>query len=120
MVRTCWQQWPGPRSLRQQIEIGGGVTKEFELALVPAKGELAHIRVRTPVPGADIQLDGAPVGHTPIDVTLSVEAGSHELALQRKGYRTPPCDGLGEGRPGTRMWRWKKMRRRWAGRQEIY
>jgi hypothetical protein len=89
---------PGHAPLRQQIEIGGGVTKEFELALVPAKGELAHIRVRTPVPGADIQLDGAPVGHTPIDVTLSVEAGSHELALQRKGYRTTTLRrDLGEG-----------------------
>jgi hypothetical protein len=84
--------------LRQQIEIGGGVTKEFELALVPAKGELAHIRVKTSVPGADIQLDGAPVGRTPIDVTLSVEAGSHELALKRKGYRTANLRrDLGEG-----------------------
>jgi hypothetical protein len=79
---------PGHAPLRQQIEIGGGVTKEFELALVPAKGELAHIRVRTPVPGADIQLDGALVGRTPIDVTLSVEAGSHQLDLKRRGYRT--------------------------------
>jgi len=89
---------PGHAPLRQQIEIGGGVTKEFELALVPAKGELAHIRVKTSVPGADIQLDGAPVGRTPIDVTLSVEAGSHELALKRKGYRTANLRrDLGEG-----------------------
>jgi len=79
---------PGHAPLRQQIEVGGGVTKEYELALVPAKGELAHIRVKTPVPGADIEMDGALVGRTPIDVTLSVEAGSHELALKRKGYRT--------------------------------
>jgi hypothetical protein len=89
---------PGHAPLRQQIEIGGGVTKEFELALVPAKGELAHIRVKTSVPGADIQLDGALVGRTPIDVTLSVEPGSHELALQRKGYRTASLRrDLGEG-----------------------
>jgi len=89
---------PGHAPLRQQVEVGGGVTKEFELALVPAKGELAHIRVRTPVPGADIQLDGALVGRTPIDVTLSVEAGSHELALRRKGYRTATLRrDLGEG-----------------------
>ncbi|HJX63562.1 MAG TPA: PEGA domain-containing protein [Polyangia bacterium] len=89
---------PGHAPLRQQIEIGGGVTKEFELALVPAKGELAHIRVRTPVLGAEIRLDGAQVGRTPIDVTLSVEAGAHELALQRKGYRTTTLRrDLGEG-----------------------
>ena len=89
---------PGHAPLRQQIEIGGGMTKEFELSLVPAKGELAHIRVRTSVPGADIQLDGAPVGRTPIDVTLSVEAGAHELALKRKGYRTASLRrDLGEG-----------------------
>jgi hypothetical protein len=89
---------PGHAPLRQQIEVGGGVTKEFELALVPAKGELAHIRVKTPVPGAEIHLDGLLVGRTPIDVTLSVEAGSHELALQRKGYRTASLRrDLGEG-----------------------
>ena len=89
---------PGHAPLRQQIEIGGGVTKEFQLALVPAKGELAHIRVKTSVPGAEIQLDGNPVGQTPIDVTLSVEAGAHELALKRKGYRTANLRrDLGEG-----------------------
>ena len=89
---------PGHAPLRQQIEIGGGVTKEFELALVPAKGELAHIRVKAPVLGAQILLDGAVVGQTPIDVTLSVEAGSHELALKRKGYRTASLHrDLGEG-----------------------
>ena len=89
---------PGHAPLRQQIEVGGGLTKEYELALVPAKGELAHIRVKTSVPGADIELDGALVGRTPIDVTLSVEAGSHELALKRKGYRTASLRrDLGEG-----------------------
>jgi hypothetical protein len=89
---------PGHAPLRQQIEIGGGVTKEFELALVPAKGELAHIRLKTPVLGAQILLDDAVVGQTPIDVTLSVEAGSHELALKRKGYRTASLHrDLGEG-----------------------
>ena len=78
---------PGHAPLRQQIEIGGGVTKEIDLPLVPAKGELAHIRVKTPVPDAEIHLDGKLVGRTPIDVTLSVEAGPHDLALKRTGYR---------------------------------
>ena len=79
---------PGHAPLRQQVEIGGGTTREIDLPLVPAKGELAHIRVKSPVPDAEIHLDGKMVGRTPIDVSLSVEAGQHDLALKRKGYRT--------------------------------
>jgi hypothetical protein len=74
--------------LRLRVEISGGTTHEISPPLVPAKGELAHIRLKTPIPGATIILDGQPVGRTPIDVSLSVEAGPHELALQRTGYRT--------------------------------
>jgi hypothetical protein len=76
----------GHAPLRQQIEIGGGATKEIDLALVPAKGELAHIKVKASVPSAEIHLDGNLVGRTPIDVSLPVVAGSHELALKRTGY----------------------------------
>jgi len=76
------------------------------------------------VPGADqfkLLDGGAPSAHTPIDVTLSGEAGSHELALQRKAIEPPPLRrDLGEGQTWTRMWRWKKMRREMAGRQEFY
>jgi hypothetical protein len=78
----------GHAPLRQQVEIGGGVTKEIDLPMVPAKGELAQIRVKTSVPGAEIRLDGDLVGRTPIDVSLPVVAGPHALALKRTGYRT--------------------------------
>ncbi len=79
---------PGQAPLRQQIEIAAGVPKEVELRLLPAKGELASIKVKTPIPGADVYLDDTMVGKTPLPVNLPVEAGSHTVALKRVGYRT--------------------------------
>jgi hypothetical protein len=79
---------PGHAPLRMQVEIGGGVTREVNLPLAPAKGELAHIRVKTSVPGADILLNGDRVGSTPIDVSLPVVAGPYDLTLKRLGYHT--------------------------------
>lgn len=79
---------PGHAPLRQQVDIAGSVAKEIELPLQPAKAELASIRVKTTLPGADVLLDDILVGHTPLPVTLPVEAGVHKLTLQRPGYRT--------------------------------
>jgi hypothetical protein len=79
---------PGQAPLRQQIEIAAGVPREIELRLLPAKGELASVRVKTPIPGADVYLDDTMVGKTPLPVNLPVEAGQHTVALKRVGYRT--------------------------------
>ena len=78
---------PGHAPLRQQIDIAGNVAKEVELPLQPAKGELANIRVKSNLPGADVVLDEVLVGRTPLPVTLPVESGPHTVTLKRAGYR---------------------------------
>jgi hypothetical protein len=83
---------PGHAPLRQQVDIAGRVAKEIELPLQPAKAELASIRVKTSLPGADVLLDDVLVGRTPLPVTLPVEAGAHKVTLRRPGYRTVSQD----------------------------
>jgi hypothetical protein len=91
----------GYAPLRQQIDIAGGETREIALVLMPAKGQLAQIRVNSSVSGADVLVDGALVGRTPLPASLPVEAGSHEVALRRAGYQATKKDiTLGEGASG--------------------
>jgi hypothetical protein len=78
---------PGHAPLRQQVDIASSVAKVVELPLQPAKRDLAHIRVKTVLPGADVLLDDVLVGRTPLPVTLPVEAGLHTITLKRAGYR---------------------------------
>jgi len=91
----------GYAPLRQQIDVAGGETREIVLVLSPAKGQLAQIRVNSTVSGADVLVDGALVGRTPLPASLPVEAGSHEVALRRSGYQAAKKDiSLGEGASG--------------------
>jgi hypothetical protein len=78
---------PGHAPLRKQVDIVGGVANDIELSLQAAKSELASIRVKTTLPGADVILDDVLVGRTPLPVSLPVEAGAHTIALDRPGYR---------------------------------
>lgn len=52
-------------------------------APVPAPAQAALTIDSTP-PGADIEIDGAFVGNTPS--TVSVTAGSHQIAVKKKGF----------------------------------
>lgn len=86
---------------RQQIDIAGGETREIPFELKPAKGQLAQIRVTSPIAGADVLVDSALVGRTPLPASLPVEAGHHEVALRRPGYLMAKRDiTLGEGASG--------------------
>jgi hypothetical protein len=91
----------GYAPLRQQIDIAGGETREITLVLLPTKGQLAQIRVTSSLTGAEVLVDGALVGRTPLPASLPVEAGSHEVSLRRAGYQTAKkAITLGEGSAG--------------------
>jgi hypothetical protein len=91
----------GYAPLRQQIDIAGGETREITLVLLPAKGQLAQLRVTSSVMAADVLVDGTLVGRTPLPASLPVEAGTHEVALRRAGYQTAKKSiTLGEGSAG--------------------
>jgi len=91
----------GYAPLRQQIDVAGGETREIALVLLPAKGQLAQIRVASSVSGADVLVDGTLVGRTPLPASLPVEAGRHVIGLRRLGYQPASKElTLGEGASG--------------------
>jgi hypothetical protein len=91
----------GYAPLRQQIDIAGGETREITLVLLPAKGQLAQIRVASSVSGADVLVDGSLVGRTPLPASLPVEAGHHVVGLRRLGYQVASKEiTVGEGASG--------------------
>jgi hypothetical protein len=91
----------GYAPVRQQIDVAGGETRTITLVLLPAKGQLAQLRVTSSVVAADVLVDGAFVGRTPLPASLPVEAGSHEVVLRRTGYQSAKKSiTLGEGSAG--------------------
>lgn len=69
------------------LDISGGQTLELPLNLVPMQGTPAQIFIRSEIPGAEVVIDGRVMGHTPIERSLPVTPGPHELVLRRPGYQ---------------------------------
>jgi hypothetical protein len=78
---------PGHAPVRREVPVPAGQTVELTIGLEPIEGALAQIIVESQVPGADVVLDGKVVGRTPIQGSLPVPPGAHELVLRRSGYR---------------------------------
>jgi len=70
--------------LEQPIEIQGGDRVErLELELIP---NWAEVSIRTSPSGAELSIDGNPVGESPR--SLALEAGAHTLRASLAGYKT--------------------------------
>jgi len=76
----CLRHYPpdGDADIRTHVEDG------LELARM----HVAALRVRVGVEGADVTVDGASVGKSPLDGLVFVEPGSHDVAAARAGYRS--------------------------------
>ncbi len=63
----------------------------------PAAAQMASLTVDSPIPGADIEIDGNFVGNTPS--TVSVTPGQHTIVVKKKGYTdwTRPMNVAGTG-----------------------
>jgi PEGA domain len=55
---------------------------EMELGLL--RGRTAHVSVTSNEPGAEVRIDGVPVGHTPL-ASLLVDAGEHNITVSKNG-----------------------------------
>jgi hypothetical protein len=75
----CLRHYPadGEPTVRTQIEDG----------LEQARTHVAAIRVRVSVEGADVTVDGASAGKSPLDGLVFVDPGSHVVAASQTGYR---------------------------------
>jgi hypothetical protein len=86
---------------RKQIVVAGGAKAALQFDLTPMEGRLAHLSLKSRVPGADVMLDGELVGRTPLTSSLTLMPGSHKVELARPGYRTAHTEvSLGDGATG--------------------
>ncbi len=66
--------------------MAGKQSASVTLELVAIEGRLAHIAVACKVPAADVFVDGARVGTTPLLATITVAPGAHDVEIRRAGY----------------------------------
>jgi tetratricopeptide (TPR) repeat protein len=92
---------PGYTPQRKQVTVAGGAKTSLEFNLTPMEGRLAHLSLKSRLPGADVMLDGELVGRTPLTSSLTLMPGSHKVELARSGYRTARTElTLGDGASG--------------------
>jgi hypothetical protein len=77
---------PGFSPQRKEVAIAGGQKEALRFELVAMQGRLAHLAVKTHVPGADLYADDQRVGVTPLSATVSLAPGAHRIELRRAGY----------------------------------
>jgi hypothetical protein len=86
---------------RKQLSVAGGAKGSLEFNLTPMEGRLAHLSLKSRLPGADVVLDGETVGRTPLTSSLTLMPGGHKVELVRPGYRTARTElTLGDGASG--------------------
>jgi hypothetical protein len=86
---------------RKEIAIAGGEKKTLKFELVAMQGRLAHVAVKTHVPGAEVFVDDQVVGRTPLASSVTLAPGPHRIELRRPGYTTAGADvSLTDGAAG--------------------
>jgi hypothetical protein len=73
---------------RVEVIVAGQTRVSTTLELRPSEARLAHVEVHCPLPGAEIYLDGALLGQTPLRASVTTEPGERSFELRRPGYRT--------------------------------
>jgi hypothetical protein len=79
---------PGRLPSRREVTVAGGTTVAVAFELQPAESALAHLTLRSGLPGAAVLVDGAPAGQTPLAAPLALAPGDHVVELRRPGYFT--------------------------------
>lgn len=92
---------PGHAPVRKSVSVTSGQKSTLKLEPPVIEGRLAHLEVKTGLPGAELLVDGELVAKTPLPATLTFLPGPHELVLRRAGYRDAKTRVvLGEGAAG--------------------
>ena len=77
---------PGYAPARREVLVAGRAKVEAHFEMVAIEGLLAHIAVACRVPAADVLVDGERVGKTPLEATITVAPGAHQVEVRRQGY----------------------------------
>jgi hypothetical protein len=73
---------------RVEVIVAGQSHVSSTLELRPSEVRLAHVNVHCPLPGAEVYVDGALVGQTPLQASVTTEPGERSFEIRRPGYRT--------------------------------
>ena len=93
---------PGHLPARKEATVAGGTTVVLSFELAPTDLLAAHIQVTANLPGADLYVDGARAGQTPLAGTITVAPGSHVVEVRRDGYTPARREiTLGSGAAGS-------------------
>ncbi|MBI2897145.1 MAG: PEGA domain-containing protein [Deltaproteobacteria bacterium] len=79
---------PGYRPIQQEIQIEASQRRvvRIELERIPEAAPVATLRVVSPIPNAQVFLDGASVGNAPFQ-RADLAVGQHYVTVQATGYR---------------------------------
>jgi hypothetical protein len=77
---------PGFAPVRKAVLVASHDKVEAQFELVAIEGRLAHIRVKSKLPAADVLVDGDRIGQTPLESTITVAPGPHHITVTRAGY----------------------------------
>ncbi len=83
---------PGFSPQRKEVAVASGQKAALAFDLVPMAGRMAHLVVKTHVPGADLFADDQRIGSTPLAASVSLAPGPHRVELRRPGYTTAGAD----------------------------
>jgi hypothetical protein len=87
--------------IRKEVTIASGEKQSLQLDLVPMQGRLAHVAIKTHLPGADVFVDDQKVGTAPLAASVSLAPGTHRIDLRRTGYVTARTEvALSDGATG--------------------
>jgi hypothetical protein len=67
-------------------DLPADVREEATRRLAQAEAQIGKLNVSVDVPGALVNIDGAPIGRTPLDGSWYLEPGQHEVAISKSGY----------------------------------
>jgi hypothetical protein len=92
---------PGYSPQRKEVTIAGGEKTSLHFELVAMQGRLAHLSVKSHLPGADLFVDDNRVGTTPLATSVTLAPGAHRVELRRADYVTAGTNiSLGDGASG--------------------
>jgi hypothetical protein len=99
----------GYAPLRKEISVAGETSTKVPFELVAMDGKLAHLKVVTTLPDAQLFANGEPVGTTPFAASITLVPGKYHLELRRVGYTSTPVDlTLGDGATGEVNLAWQE------------
>lgn len=79
---------PGHEAEPRRVRLAGGVTETVRFELRETGSLRGTIAVVSRLRDVEIAIDGEVVGRTPLDATISVSPGLHEVRASRPGYVT--------------------------------